>query len=162
MTENEAKYYDDIRGRKNFPKGTISIVEEVKHNKDLFTFTANPSPRSQSYAVVEYKKGKYTVVLYENLSNRKVLLRTGVRTNENEVNPSYPLLAWDGKGSRLAWSTGMKGKIKLFVYDMVANIQTYKQRNHPFRADPGYEIHAQSKHTAVQCSQERTVRHFCI
>jgi len=127
MIENEQKYYLDIRGRKNFPKGTISIVEEVKHNKDFIRFTANPSPRSQSYAVVEYKKGKYTVVVYENLSDRKVLLKTGVRTNENEVNPSYPLLAWDGRGSRLACVYWDKGKVQLFVYDMVAKFKRIKK-----------------------------------
>src|SRR5688500_17999069 len=68
MTENEEKYYNDVRGRRNFPKGTISIVEEVKPNrKDFFRFTPNPAPRSQTYAVVEYVKGKYYIVLYENL-----------------------------------------------------------------------------------------------
>src|ERR1043165_8453034 len=33
MTASEEKYYNDIRGRKNFPKGTVSVVEEVKHNR---------------------------------------------------------------------------------------------------------------------------------
>src|SRR5215212_4015382 len=45
MIANEEKYFQDIKGRRNFPKGTISIVEEVKHNKDFLHFTANPSPR---------------------------------------------------------------------------------------------------------------------
>ena len=71
MTANEEKYYNDIRGRRNFPKGTISIVEEIKHNKDYLHFTANPNPRTQTYAVVEYKKGRYYVVLYDNLTNKK-------------------------------------------------------------------------------------------
>ena len=67
------------------------------------------------------------MVVYENLSDRKVLLRTGVRTNENEVNPSYPLLAWDGRGSRLACVYWEEGKVKLFVYDMVAKLKRVKQ-----------------------------------
>ena len=127
MIENEEKYYNDIRGRRNFPKGSISIVEEVKHNKDYIRFTANPNPRTQTYAVVEYKKGKYYVVLYDNLTNRKILLRTGVRTNENEVNPNYPLLAWDGKGTRLTCIYWEEGKIKMFVYDNVKHVKRYKQ-----------------------------------
>ncbi len=127
MVFNEEKYFADIKGRKNFPKGTISIVEEVKHNKDFIHFTANPTPRSQSYAVVEYIKGKYFVVVYNNQVERKVLLKTGIRTNENEVNPSYPLLAWDPKGSRLACIYWEEGKIKLFVYDMVAKFKRIKQ-----------------------------------
>ena len=47
MTENEEKYYKDISGRRNFPKGTISIVEEVKHNRDYIRFTANPASRAR-------------------------------------------------------------------------------------------------------------------
>nr|MBA4167200.1 hypothetical protein [Chitinophagaceae bacterium] len=77
--------------------------------------------------VVEYIKGRYNVVLYTNLVDRKVLLKTGVRTNENEVNPSYPLLAWDGKGSRLACIYWDEGKVKLFVYDVVSKIKRIKQ-----------------------------------
>ena len=127
MTANEEKYYADIKGRKNFPKGSISIVEEISKNKDFIRFTANPAPRSQTYAVVEYKKGKYSVVLYQDLTNRKVLLRTGIRTNENEVNPAYPLLAWDPKGTRLACIYWEEGKVKLFVYDMVAKFKRIKQ-----------------------------------
>lgn len=127
MSYNEEKYYADIRGRRNFPKGTVSIVEEIKHNKDFIHFTANPAPRSQTYAVVEYIKGKYYVVLYENLVDRKVLLKTGIKTNENEVNPNYPLLAWDGKGTRLACIYWEEGKVKLFVYDMIARFKRVKQ-----------------------------------
>lgn len=127
MTANEEKYYADIKGRRNFPKGTVSIVEEIKPNKDFIHFTANPAPRSQAYAVVEYRKGKYCVVLYDDANNRKILLRTGVKTNENEVNPNYPLLAWDGKGTRLACVYWDEGKVKLFIYDMVKKFKTTKQ-----------------------------------
>lgn len=127
MTENEEKYYKDIRGRRNFPKGTISIVEEVTKNKDFIRFTPNPAPRSQTYAVVEYIRGQNCVVLYENLVDKKVLLKNGTRTQDNEVNPHYPLLAWDGKGTRLTCIYWEKGKTKLFVYDVVARYKTIKQ-----------------------------------
>jgi hypothetical protein len=132
MEQTSEKYYKDIKGRRNFPKGTISIVEEVKENKDYIRFTPNPAPRSQTYAVVEYKKGLYETVLYENLVDRKVLLRTGVRTNENEINPNYPILAWDGKGTRLACIYWSEGKIKLFVYDGVKHYKAIKQDITPF------------------------------
>ncbi len=127
MMENQERYYQDIRGRKNFPKGTVSIVEETTPNKNFIRFTANPVNRSQTYAVVEYIRGKYYVVLYDNMVDRKVLLKTGVRSNENEVNPSYPLLAWDGKGTRLACVYWEEGKVKLFVYDIVARFKRIKQ-----------------------------------
>ena len=54
-------------------------------------------------------------------------MKNGVRTNENEVNPNYPLLAWDGKGTRLACIYWEEGKTKLFVYDMVARFKRIKQ-----------------------------------
>lgn len=127
MNETQEKYYKDIRGRRNFPKGSISVVEELRHNRDYFHFTPNPAPRSQTYAVVEFIKGQYNVVLYENMVDKKILLRNGVRANENEINPNYPLLAWDGKGTRLACIYWQEGKIKLFVYDVVARFKRIKQ-----------------------------------
>lgn len=126
MTEREELYAKDIRGRRNFPRGTVSVVEEVRPNKDFIRFTANPAPRSQTYAVVEYVNGVNCVVLYENYINRKVLLKNGTRNKEGEVNPNYPLLAWDPKGTRLAVMYWEKGKIKLFVYDVVARYKRIK------------------------------------
>jgi hypothetical protein len=119
MEQESDKYEKDIRGRRNFPKGTISVVEEVSPYKDFFYFSPNPAPRSQTYAVVEYKRGLYDVVLHENFINRKVLLKNGVRSNDNVLNPHYPLIAWDGKGTRLSVIYWDRGKIKLFVYDIV-------------------------------------------
>ncbi len=127
MVEYEELYAKDLRGRRDIPKGTVSIVEEVKKGRDFLHFTANPAPRNQTYAVVEYIKGQYCVVLYENMVDRKVLLKTGIRANDNEVNPNYPLLAWDGKGTRLACVYWSEGQTRLFVYDMVARYKTIKQ-----------------------------------
>src|SRR5687767_10543776 len=57
MAFQEEKYSKDIRSRRNTPKGTNSVVEETTNYKDFFRFTANPAPRSQTYAVVEFKRG---------------------------------------------------------------------------------------------------------
>jgi len=127
MNERTEMYEKDLRGRRDIPKGNVAIVEEVTHNKDFLHFTQNPAPRSQTYAVVEFIKGKYRVVLWENMTDRKVLLNIGVRSNENELNPNYPLLAWDGKGTRLACVYWSEGKIHLFVYDMIAHFKRIKQ-----------------------------------
>lgn len=126
MVDNEELYSNDLRGRRDIPKGTVSIVEDIKKDRDFLHFTPNPAPRSQTYAVVEFIKGQYCVVLYENMVDRRVLLKTGVRVQENEVNPNYPLLAWDGKGTRLACMYWSKGKTKLFVYDLVAHYKKIK------------------------------------
>jgi hypothetical protein len=127
MTEESDKYEKDIRGRRNFPKGSVSVVEEVNAAKDFFYFSPNPAPRSQTYAVVEFKRGQYNVVLHENFINRKVLLKNGVRSNDNVLNPHYPLIAWDGKGTRLAVTYWTRGKIKLFVYDLVKKYKPIEQ-----------------------------------
>ncbi len=119
MQEEEDLYYKDIRGRRNFPKGSISVVEQVSDNSDFFHFTPNPTPRSQTYAVVEFVRGQYCVVLHENFVNRKVLLKNGVRSNDKNLQPHYPLIAWDPKGTRIAVMYYKEGKIHLFVYDIV-------------------------------------------
>ncbi len=122
----EEQYELDLKGRRDIPKGNVTLVEEVKDNHDFLKFTPNPAPRSQTYAVVEYIKGQSCVVLYENMIDRKVLLKTGIRTPDGEKNPNYPLLAWDGKGTRLAVVYWAEGKVKLFVYDAVARFKRIK------------------------------------
>ena len=118
MVDVQAQYFKDIRGRRNTPKGQLSISEEIG-KKDFIRFNANPVPRSFTYAVVEFKEGRYQVVLMENFVNRKILLKLGVRTREDDKHPNYPILAWDGKGTRLAVLYNDKGKTKFFVYDLV-------------------------------------------
>ena len=118
MTEVPQQYFKDLRGRRNSPKGQLSVSEEIG-KKDFIRFNANPLPRSFTYAVVEFKQGRYQVVLMENFVNKKVLLKLGVRTREEEKHPNYPILAWDGKGTRLAVLYNDEGKTKFFVYDLV-------------------------------------------
>lgn len=127
MDKESEKYYKDIRSRRNNPKGTLSVTEDINQNKDFFRFSPNPAPRSQTYAVVEYKKGVERVVLYENYVNRKVLLKNGILNPENKPNPNYPMMAWDGKGSRLAVIYSDEGKVRLFVYDMNTKLKKNKQ-----------------------------------
>ncbi len=119
MTDMEELYYKDIRGRKNTPRGQLSVSEDISAKKDFIRFNANPVPKSYTYAIVEFKQGRYQVVLVENFSDRKVLLKLGVRSREEDKHPNYPILAWDGKGTRLAVLYYDKGKTKFFVYDAV-------------------------------------------
>ncbi len=126
MVEIPQGYYKDLRGRRNTPKGQLSI-SEVIGKKDFIRFNANPIPRSFTYAVVEFKQGIYSVVLMENFVSRKVLLKFGTRSKEDEKNPNYPILAWDGKGTRLACIYSQEGKLKLFVYDLNTRVKMIKQ-----------------------------------
>lgn len=126
MQEVPQQYYKDIRGRRNAPKGQLGVSETIG-KKDFIRFNANPNPKSFTYAVVEYKQGVYKIVLNENFVNRKILLKFGSRSVEDEKNPNYPILAWDGKGTRLAVLYSYHGKINLFVYDVVNRIKVVKQ-----------------------------------
>ena len=126
MLEVPQQYFKDLRARKNVPKGQLS-VSEVVGKKDYIRFNANPQPRSFTYALVEFKQGVYSVVLMENFVNRKVLLKFGARTREEEKNPNYPILAWDGKGTRLSVLYSQEGKLKLFTYDVINRVKINKQ-----------------------------------
>ncbi len=126
MTEMSQLYFKDIRGRRLVPKGQLSVTEEIG-KKDFIRFNANPVPRSFAYAVVEFKQGKYSVTFHPNFVDRKVILQYGVRSREDELNPNYPLLAWDGKGTRLAVIYNEEGKNKLFVYDAINRVKIVKQ-----------------------------------
>ncbi len=127
MSYEQDKYYKDIRQRRNVPKGTVSVTEEITPRKDFFRFQANPNPRSLSYVVAKYNKGIYSVGLYENYDLSATLIKYGVRTLKMDVNPNYPLMAWDGKGSRVAVIYWESGKIRMFVYDAIARYKNYKQ-----------------------------------
>src|SRR5450755_4959431 len=48
-------------------------------------------------------------------------MKSGIRTNDKKLQPHYPLIAWDPKGTRLAVIYYKEGKIHLFVYDIVSH-----------------------------------------
>lgn len=125
MTEVPAQYYKDIRGRRIVPKGQLSVTKEVG-KVDYFRFNANPQPRSFTYGVTEFKQGRYNIVVNENFTKRKVLVHTGVRNFQDQMNPNYPILAWDPKGTRLAVLYPAKGKLNFFIYDAINRVKINK------------------------------------
>jgi len=126
MTDNTEVYYKDIRGRRNTPKGQLAVSEYIGKT-DYIRFNANPVPRSFTYGVVEFRQGRYQVVLMENFVQRRILLKLGVRSREDDQNPHYPILAWDPKGTRLGVLYWEEGKIKFFIYDVARRIKINKQ-----------------------------------
>lgn len=118
MEYNEDKYYKDLSRRKAYPKG--NYVEGFTINKRLnyYRFNVNPNKRNNSYVVSQYKNGKVRVLLSEDFEFR-TLLKYGVRQRENEIHPSYPIMAWDPKGTQIAVIYPEEGRAKLFVYDLV-------------------------------------------
>ncbi len=127
MDYQQEKYYKDLRQRRNVPKGTVSVTEDIDSRRDFFRFQANPNPRNQSYVVVQYKKGIYSIGYYENYELTKTLLKYGVRSQKTDINPTYPIMAWDGKGTRVVVIYWENGKIKMFVYDTIAGYSQFKQ-----------------------------------
>ncbi|MFM2337526.1 MAG: hypothetical protein RL115_719 [Bacteroidota bacterium] len=125
MVDMQEQYFKDIKSRRNTPRGSLSVSEDIG-KKDFIRFNANPVPRNNTYALVEFKGGRYQVVLVDNLSERKVLWKQGVRSRDEVLHPNYPLLAWDGKGTRLAVIYNDKGKTQFFVYDVINRTKLHK------------------------------------
>lgn len=127
MVYEQDRYIQDIKQRRNAPKGKLDVIEELKKGEDFYRFAANPNPKNYSYAVVQFKKGIYSVKFVDNLYETHTILKYGTRTFAGDINPNYPILAWDGKGSRLLVIYSKDGKINMFVYDVIANIKRFQQ-----------------------------------
>ena len=127
MNDEGERYLQDIKQRRNAPKGKLSVIEDATKS-DFYHFAANPNPKNNSYAVVQFTKGKYCVKYVNNLYESKILLEYGVNILAGDRAPNYPILAWDGKGSRLLCIYTKDGKINMFVYDVIANLKRFKQQ----------------------------------
>jgi len=124
MEYEQTKYDKDVSRRRNYPKGSEITSATVGKRIDYFHFNVNPNKRNSSFAVVQFKKGQYKLLLNEE-DQDKVLLKFDARSNANEINPNYPMMAWDGLGKRLAVLYSEEGKIKLFVYDAIIKSKPY-------------------------------------
>ncbi len=122
MEYNDDKYSQDIRKRKPYPKGSYVDGFDISKRLNYYRFNVNPNKRNNSYVVTQFKKGIVRVILNDEYEN-KTLLKYGVRSYENEINPNYPIMAWDPKGTRIAVIYPWEGKLKLFVYDIVTGIK---------------------------------------
>jgi hypothetical protein len=126
MTYEEDKYDKDISRRKNYPKGSEITDYTVGKRIDYFHFNVNPNKRNGSFAVVQYKKGQYRLLLNED-DKDKTLLKFGSKSQVDEINPNYPMMAWDPKGTRLSVLYSEEGRIKLFVFDVITRVKPYNR-----------------------------------
>ncbi|MEO6219430.1 MAG: hypothetical protein ABIO81_03310 [Ginsengibacter sp.] len=126
MQYEEEKYDKDISRRRNYPKGSEITSVTVGKRKDFFHFNVNPNKRNGSFAVVQYNKGQYRLLLNEE-DKDKTLLKFGAKAKLDEINPNYPMMAWDPKGTRLSVLYGEEGRIKLFVFDVITRVKPYKR-----------------------------------
>jgi len=125
MDFEQDKYDADIRRRRNAPKGNIIADEDVT-DKEFYRFQANPNPKNKNYVVVEFKKGFYSIKYFEDYEPI-TLMSKGIRTHEGDINPNYPILAWDVKGTKILCIYWEEGKTKMFVYDAIAKYKRNKQ-----------------------------------
>lgn len=144
MIFQQQRYVEDIKQRRNAPRGKLSVIEELKKGEDFYRFAANPNAKNNSYAVVQFKKGVYSVKFVDNLYETHTILKYGTRTIIGDINPNYPILAWDGKGSRLLVIYSKEGKTYMFVYDVIANIKRFQQEIEGFEqiVDAGFMFDA--------------------
>lgn len=126
MSYQEEKYDEDIRKRKNFPKGSEITSVTIGKKVDYYNFNVNPNKRNISFAMVQYKKGQYKLILDED-GDQTTLLKIGSKTRMGDVNPNYPKTAWDPKGTRLAVIYEEEGRLKTFVFDVVTRVKPYKR-----------------------------------
>jgi hypothetical protein len=126
MDYQNTRYEQDITRRRNYPKGSEITSVALGKRKDYFHFNVNPNKRNGSFAVAQYKKGQYKLLLNEE-DKDKTLLKFGVRANLDAINPNYPMMAWDPKGTRLSVLYSEEGRIKLFVFDVITRVKPYKR-----------------------------------
>lgn len=125
MEYQDEKYYKDIARRKPYPKGSYVDGFDINSRLDYFRFNVNPVKRNNSYVVTQFKKGIVRVIYNDEFEN-KTLLKYGVRSYKNEMNPNYPMMAWDPKGTRISVLYTKEGKLNLFVYDIITRSKQYK------------------------------------
>lgn len=126
MEYQQEKYSEDVMRRKNYPKGSEITSVEIGKRKDYFHFNVNPLKKDYSFAVVQYKQGQYKVILNDGDKDR-TLLKFGAKSKMDDINPNYPMMAWDPKGTRLSVLYEEKGRIKLFVYDVLSNSKPFNK-----------------------------------
>ncbi len=125
MEYQEEKYYKDIARRKPYPKGSYVDGFDISPRLNYYRFNVNPLKKNNSYVVTQFKKGIVRVILNDDFEN-KTLLKYGIRSYENEMNPNYPMMAWDPKGTRVTVIYTTEGRLKLFVYDLITRIKQFK------------------------------------
>ncbi len=118
------KYELDMAKRKPYPKGNFIDGFDISPRLNYYRFNVNPNKKNNSFVVTQFKKGITRVILNEDYETT-TLLKYGTLSYENEVNPSYPIMAWDPKGTRISIVYTEKGKIYLFIYDVATKTKKW-------------------------------------
>jgi hypothetical protein len=120
------KYDEDVRKRRAYPKGSYVDGYFINKRENYFRFNVNPQKRNAGFVVTQFKKGQVRLIYINDDGDKKTLVKYGVRSFEAEMNPNYPIAAWDPAGTRIAVAYKEEGKMKFFVYDVVTRIKINK------------------------------------
>ncbi len=124
MEYQDDKYSKDISRRRAYPKGNYVEGFDISKRLNYFRFNVNPNKKNNDYVVTQFKKGIVRVILNSGYEN-KTLLKYGTRSYEADINPTYPIMAWDPKGTRISVVYKTEGHLKLFVYDVLSSFKQY-------------------------------------
>ncbi len=124
MEYQEEKYEKDIAKRKPYPKGNFIDGFDVSPRLNYYRFNVNPNKKNNSYVVTQFKKGVTRVILNDDFE-KITLLRFGTRTYESNIDPNYPMMAWDSKGTRIVIVYAEKGEVRLMLYDALVKTEKY-------------------------------------
>ena len=125
MEYQDEKYQQDIAKRKAYPKGSLVDAFDINTRLNYYRFNVNPLKRNNSYVVTRFKKGIMNVI-YNDGDRDISLLKYGIKSLENEINPNYPLMAWDPKGVKIAVVYSEQSRLKLFVYHTEQEYRQFK------------------------------------
>jgi hypothetical protein len=100
--------------------------------------------------------------LEDNEGNQKTLLKAGIRNKAAEINPNYPIMAWDSKGSRLLVVYNEEGKIRMFVYDMVKKLKYNKQEYRSFNLYQDAKFMLDNNTLVMSAVKKWLVRYLCV
>ena len=124
MEYQEEKYEQDLARRKPYPKGNFIDGFDISPRLNYYRFNVNPNKKNNSYVVTQFKKGVTRVILNDDFENI-TLLKYGTRTYSSNIDPNYPLMAWDPKGTRIVVIYAEQGEVRLMLYDALVKVEKY-------------------------------------
>lgn len=124
--EDERKRKDQALG-KSYTRIQLHRPNAYRKYTDVISIIANPSTKKGIYARIDFKEGRYKVVVSETRSRKKTILRTGIYLYDNKITENYPQIAWTPNGTRLGVVYYEKNQLLFFEYDILRRTRVNKQ-----------------------------------
>ncbi|MBC7425137.1 MAG: hypothetical protein H7321_01275 [Bacteroidia bacterium] len=112
--EKDENFFSDPRGSENAP----ARISKFRHTQFKI------SPDGNQLAIVTNVKGLYSIWIYNiRLKTLMRLKKGGYKTLNQTIDYSFPILAWDTKGKKLAVLANNKGKNIIEEYDLKGKLK---------------------------------------